>query len=235
MSSGNELRFFSTAVHDCSYLPGHRASTLFADPERNMNVALYSHLSRIGFRRSGDFVYRPHCGPCQACVPVRIPVAQFHPTRQHRRTWQMNADLAVSWERPGLTEERYALYATYIGRRHSDGDMYPPSRDQYRSFLLSTWSDLMFLEFRLQGRLVAVAVCDWLQDGLSATYTFYDPELHARSLGTYAILCQIESCRRLDLHALYLGYWIKESPKMAYKARFRPLELYVHDAWLLAR
>ncbi len=235
MSSGNELRFFSTAVHDCSYLSGHQASTLFADPEQSMNVAIYSHLSRLGFRRSGDFVYRPHCSQCRSCVPVRIPVALFRPTRQHRRTWQMNQDLIVSWERPGLNEERYALYAAYITSRHNNGDMYPPNREQYRSFLLSTWSDLMFLEFRLQGRLVAVAVCDWLQDGLSATYTFYDPDLRARSLGTYAILCQIESCRRLDLHALYLGHWIKESPKMAYKARFRPLELYIHDTWLLAR
>ncbi len=235
MSSSNELRFFSTAAHNCSYLPQQRASTLFADPDQAMNVQLYSQLSQIGFRRSGNFVYRPHCADCQSCIPVRLPIALFHPHRNHRRTWKMNSDINVSWERPGLNEERYALYEAYIAQRHRDGDMYPASREQYSSFLLSNWADSMFLEFRLQGRLVAVAICDWLEDGLSATYTFYDPDLGERSLGTYAILWQIESCRRLDLQALYLGYWIKSSPKMAYKSNFRPLELYLQGSWLLAR
>ncbi|NNM52385.1 MAG: arginyltransferase [Pseudomonadales bacterium] len=235
MSSVRELKFYSTAEHACSYLDNRQASTLFADPQSTMSAALYGELSDLGFRRSGNFVYRPHCQPCQACIPVRIPVACFKPNRSQRRVWAMNQDLDITTTMPGLTEERYDLYDRYIRHRHADGDMFPPSVDQFVSFLQSAWSDTCFIEFRLHGQLVAVAVCDWLPHGMSATYTFFEPQQATRSLGTFAILWQIEECRRMQHHAVYLGYWIKQSAKMRYKSVFRPMEMLIHDEWLMAK
>lgn len=235
MSSASELKFFSTTVHQCSYLPGEQATTLFADPKSLLDTRIYSELSDLGFRRSGNYVYRPHCGKCKACVPVRIPIRPFVPNRSQRRVWKINQDLVVCPVRATFTQEHYDLYEYYIRARHHDGDMYPPSEEQYRSFLLSEWSDSVFFEFRQEGRLLAVAICDWLEQGISAVYTFYHPDEEKRSLGTFAVLWQIEECRRLDLHAVYLGYWIKQSRKMNYKIAFRPIEVLVNNEWLMAR
>jgi len=133
-------------------------------------------------------------------------------------------------------EEHYALYAEYINSRHSDGDMYPPSVDQYSSFLTAEWGETLFLEFRnAEKRLLAVAVCDRLDNGLSAVYTFYDPSESRRSLGAFAILWQIEETRRMQLPSLYLGYWIKNCQKMSYKIAYRPIELLINNEWLAAR
>lgn len=229
------VKFFSTTAHACSYLPGEQAITLFADPKSRMDQRLYSELSDLGFRRSGNYVYRPHCSHCNACVAVRIPVEQFVPNRQQQRTWKRNQDLSVRLLPPDFSTEHYALYARYISERHSDGDMYPPSVEQYGSFLTSEWAETCFYEFRSGDRLVAIAVCDRLEDGLSAVYTFYDPDEAKRSLGTYAILWQIEETKRLSLSSLYLGYWIKNCQKMSYKIAFRPIELLINNEWLTAR
>lgn len=235
MSSASELKFFSTTAHKCSYLPEEQATTLFADPKSELDPHLYSELSDLGFRRSGNYIYRPHCGACKACVPVRIPARAFQPNRQQRRTWTRNQDLTVI-ERPAeFIPEHYALYEAYIIGRHQDGDMYPPSVEQYVSFLTSEWSNTTFLEFRKGDQLLAVSVCDWLENGISAVYTFYAPEEHSRGLGTFAILWQLEECRRRGLASLYLGYWIKRCRKMSYKVAFRPLEILVNSEWLLAR
>lgn len=235
MSSRMDLKFFTTAAHPCSYLEQREAVTLFADPDAEMSMCTYSHLSAKGFRRSGNYVYRPQCHGCNACISVRVPVAQFQPTRSQRRTLSTNADLTV---RAGLgrwSEAHYALYASYISNRHADGDMYPPTPRQYREFLISDWSDTEFLEFRIGDRLLAVAVTDVLQDGLSAVYTFYEPNEHWRGLGTLAILRQIEACQKRGLPYLYLGYWVRQAPRMHYKTRFRPLEMLIEGEWLLAR
>ncbi len=235
MTAASGLKFFSTTSHPCSYLPGEQAITLFADPKSRMSRAMYTELSDLGFRRSGNYVYRPHCEGCQACVPVRLPVARFHPNRQQSRIWKKNQDIEVTTVASDFQDEHYRLYASYINARHSDGDMYPPSVEQYCSFLTAEWGDTQFYEFRLQGRLIAVAVCDRLDNGLSAVYTFYDPQEDRRSLGSYAILWQIEECRRLGLPSLYLGYWIKNSQKMNYKIAYRPIELLINNEWLTAR
>ncbi|MCC2638892.1 MAG: arginyl-trna-protein transferase [Moraxellaceae bacterium] len=200
-----------------------------------MDRRLYTELSDLGFRRSGNYVYRPHCSHCNACVPVRIPVARFEPNRQQQRVWKRNADLTVTVMAPTFQEEHYALYARYINERHSDGDMYPPSVEQFNSFLTSEWSDTRFYEFRAGDKLVAVAVCDLLEEGLSAVYTFFDPDEAQRSLGAYAILWEIEETRRLGLGSLYLGYWIKNCQKMNYKIAYRPIELLINNEWLSAR
>lgn len=227
------LKFYATQAHPCSYLPTEQATTLFLDPSQPMDAQVYAELSEVGFRRSGDHLYRPHCQNCSACVPARLPAADFKLNRQQRRIRSRNADLQVQAARPTFSEEYYDLYARYIEQRHADGDMYPPNREQFSTFLVRDLPFSRFYEFRLDGRLLAVAVTDVLPNGLSAVYTFYDPDEEHRSLGRYAILWQIAETARLDLHALYLGYWIKNCRKMNYKTQYRPIELFVNQRWVI--
>jgi arginine-tRNA-protein transferase len=184
-----------------------------------------------GFRRSGEYVYRPHCVGCNACIPARVPVAQFKPRRVQRRTWKQNADVRVVRRPADYDLEHFALYRRYIAQRHPGGGMDSADPGQYLEFLTSSWCDTAFYEFRADSRLLAVAVVDHLWQGLSAVYTFFDPEEEARSLGTYAVLWEIEEARRRGLAFLYLGYWIKECPKMRYKGTFRPLQVYRDGCW----
>ena len=227
------LKFYATQPHPCSYLPEEQATTLFLDPSQPMDVQVYAELSEMGFRRSGDHLYRPHCQRCTACVPARIPVDQFIPNRQQKRILKRNAEIQVTGVRPVFNEEYYDLYARYIEERHADGDMYPPSRDQFSTFLVRDLPFARFYEFRLHGRLLAVAVTDVLPNGLSAVYTFYDPTEERRSLGRHAILWQIGEAARLGLEAIYLGYWIKNCRKMNYKTQYRPIELFVNQRWVV--
>ncbi len=227
-----QLKFFATPKHACSYLEQREATTLFVDPAAPIDNPLYSALSSMGFRRSGRHIYRPHCEACSACIPIRVPVSRFDARRSQRRVWMRNQDLSVRLSDPELTAENYALYARYIEQRHADGDMHPPSPEQFRSFLLCDWSDTRFVEFRDRDRLLAVAVMDQVQDGLSAIYTFFDPELHSRSLGVHAVLWQIAHAEELGLPFLYLGYWIKQCQKMNYKSSYRPLEMFIGERWI---
>ncbi len=225
------LKFYATQVHECSYLPGRDAITLFADPAAPMDTATYSALARLGFRRSGEHVYRPHCPGCNACVPVRIPVDQFRPDRSQRRTRARNTDLRVVAREPEFDPEHFELYQRYLSTRHPGGGMDSGDPDDYLRFVTSRWSDTLLYEFRLERRLLAVAAVDHLNDGLSAVYTFFDPDESRRSLGGWAVLWQIEETHRRGLPWLYLGYWIAESPKMAYKTRYRPLQAYDGHGW----
>lgn len=233
MSDLQTLRFYATPPHDCSYLPGHKAKTLFVDPQIEVPPAVYSELSDLGFRRSGSHIYRPHCDQCSACISVRIPVRAFRPTRTQRRIWRRNQDLRVEPAAPQLTVEYYRLYERYISERHADGDMFPPSPSQFMNFLVEGHQPGCFYEFRDgDDQLLAVAVTDWLDQGLSALYTFYHPDARQRSLGTQAILWQIEETRRQGLDYLYLGYWVRECRKMSYKTAFHPLEMLLSEQWL---
>ncbi|MCK0152403.1 arginyltransferase [Alcanivorax sp. S6407] len=231
MTDLSTLRFFRTPAHACSYLEDRQASTLFVDPQATLSPALYSELSLLGFRRSGDYLYRPHCEECSACIPARVRAADFKPRRRHRRIRKLNQDLVVSREPARFTRELYSLYADYINQRHGDGDMYPPSEEQFTNFLTCDWADTHFYCFREQGKLRAVAVTDQLEDGLSAVYTFFDPNRHERSLGVMALIWQIEQCQRLNLPYLYLGYWIDQCQKMRYKNEYQPLEILRSGAW----
>jgi arginyl-tRNA--protein-N-Asp/Glu arginylyltransferase len=228
-------QFFITPEHPCSYLPHRDARTLFLDPREAVSQSLYDALSQQGFRRSGAHLYRPHCQSCQACIPTRIPVAEFAPRRSQRRVARANADIRTTVEPARFSAIQYALYARDIAHRHDDGDMYPATADQFRSFLLGQWSDTLFLSSYLGDRLVATAVTDALPGGLSAIYTFYDPTLESRSLGVFAILSQIERCRQLGLPYLYLGYWIRDCHKMRYKLDSRPIEVFSGGRWLRLR
>lgn len=228
-----KLLLFATPAHTCTYLPGNDATTLFVDPDYPKDTGIYTLLSRNGFRRSGEHVYRPNCQECTACVPVRVSVNEFVPRRSHRRTLRSNRDLRTGRAETRFSEEHFLLYERYLGARHPDGGMDNPTRKQYREFLFSTWADTALYEFRLGGRLVAVAVTDRLMDGLSAVYTFYDPATSKRGVGTYCVLWQIEEARRLGLDWLYLGYWIADSPKMLYKQEFLPQERLIDGVWQL--
>jgi len=226
------LKFYATQPHACSYLPNEQATTLFLDPSLPMNGQIYAELSELGFRRSGDHLYRPHCQLCKACVPARIPVARFRPSRKQQRVLKRNLDIKVTRCDPGFTEERYQLYARYISERHADGDMFPPSRGQFSTFLVSNLPYAFFYEMRVEERLIGIAVTDVLPNGMSAVYTFYDPNEEKRSPGVFGILWQITETRRLGLDAVYLGYWIKGCRKMSYKTEYRPIELFVNQRWV---
>lgn len=218
--------------HPCSYLPGKTATTLFIDPRYPLDRDAYGHFTRLGFRRSGDLVYRPHCRDCNACIPVRIPVERFQPTRGQVRTWRKNADVRVIAQPARFAPEHFALYRRYQAHRHPGGGMDDPDPRKYSGFLIGRCVETMFCELRIGQRLAAVTVIDRLNDGLSAVYTFFDPDDAGRSLGTYAILWQIEEARYERVPWVYLGYWIGASPKMAYKANFRPLEVYRDGRWI---
>ena len=231
MSSLKTLVFFATPEHHCSYLPDRHATTMFVDPRAHIDRRLYTQLTALGFRRSGSHYYRPHCESCNACIPVRIPVKRFRPERSQRRNWRDNADLELRPVPASYVEEYYLLYERYINQRHSDGDMYPPSREQFSSFLVEGGVDGFYLEIRERGQLIGLAVIDTLDDGLSAIYTLFDPGRSKRGLGTLAILWQIEEARRRGLSHVYLGYWIKACTKMSYKNRFSPLEILMEGRW----
>ena len=231
-SSLRDLKVYTTYPHSCSYLPEQEATTLFVDPRTPMSSSLYSQLSLLGFRRSGSHLYRPNCSNCSACIPARVPVERFEAKRNQRRAWRRNLDIEVRELEDISGDEPFELYRRYIEERHHDGDMYPPSRDQYQSFLSAEWGVTRFYGMYLDGRLAGVAVADLIDDGLSAIYTFYDPDLQDRSLGTFAVLWQIEATREMGLDYVYLGYWIKQCQKMAYKIQYRPLELYINGSWV---
>jgi leucyl-tRNA---protein transferase len=226
------LKLFATQPHPCSYLDGEQATTVFVDPSAEIDLALYTQLSQLGFRRSGAHLYRPQCATCQACLSCRVPVELFKPNRHQKRCIKKNADLDIQLVQKIDTEEHYQLYALYIEQRHSDGDMYPPTQEQFKNFLAMQWETTGYLEFRLNGQLISLAVCDQLNDGLSAVYTFYDAAFADRSLGKFAVLAQIQRAKDLGLPHLYLGYWIKDCDKMNYKSDYRPLDLLINRRWM---
>jgi arginine-tRNA-protein transferase len=235
MTTLTNLKVYATQAHPCSYLEQEQASTIFIDPGAELNRYSYSRLAELGFRRSGPHVYKPNCSQCQACIPVRIPVEHFKPSRRHRRVWNKNQDLRIDVVSDINEDKFYDLYERYICQRHADGDMYPPSREQFTSFLTSEWNITQHYCLYQQDTLIAVAVSDIMDNGFSAIYTFFDPDMDKRSLGIFTVLWQIEQAKQLGLPYVYLGYWIQKCRKMNYKADYRPLEMYINHDWVLLR
>ncbi len=225
--------FHRTPPLPCPYLGGRLESRIFTALAGAHAEADYELLAEAGFRRSHGMVYRPACPACRACVPVRVVVHDFAPGRTMRRLHRINADLAVRELPPRATEEHYALFRRYQDDRHGDGDMARMTFAEYRAMVEETPVDTVLFEWRADdGRLAAVCLADRLRKGLSAVYSFFEPEGTARrSLGTYTVLWLIEQARREGRPYVYLGYWIRECRKMAYKTRFRPLEGLRDGAW----
>ena len=228
------MAFYLSALQRCPYLPDQEELLVLSDPRERVGSTQYDQLLQKGFRRNGPVAYRPMCPQCDACVSVRIPVADFQPDRSQRRTWARNQEIQMREQVPQWDAAHARLFAEYQRWRHPGGGMDEHADRLYREMIVETGgveARLLVLE---QGeRLLAVALVDVLSSGVSAVYTFYTPDLPQRGLGTFAILSQIEWTRKQCLPHLYLGYWVASSPKMDYKKHFRPLEGFVAGDWRL--
>ena len=224
--------FFTTAPLPCPYVSGRlerKIVTELAGPDAEV---LHEALSRAGFRRSHSIAYTPACPGCNSCVPVRIVAGEFSPGRTMRKIMKANDGMFGKRVPARATAEQYRLFSRYQERRHSGGDMALMGFYDYRSMVEDSPIDTFLYEFRdRRNTLVGCCLTDRMSDGLSAVYSFFDPEFEIRSLGTYVILWLIEEAKRLELPFVYLGYWIPESRKMAYKARFAPLEAFGANGW----
>lgn len=244
----HKLQFYVTTGYTCGYLPNKMAQSLIATPQHLIDAHIYSSLIGQGFRRSGKFAYRPHCENCQACVPARVLVQDFAPSRSQKRAFKQHQNLTTTILPIAYYAEHYALYAAYQLARHThDADAEPSAKQdsahdseqaaeaekiaQYKTFLCETNVESVMVEFRENGQLKMVSVIDIVLDGISAVYTFYDTSNPHASLGTYNVLWQVEWAKSLHFPYLYLGYWIKDSQKMAYKQNYKPLETLVDGEW----
>ncbi|MEO8331048.1 MAG: arginyltransferase [Gallionella sp.] len=249
------LHFYLTAPYPCSYLPDLQARSLVATPAFLIGTPVYSELVRHGFRRSGTYTYRPRCDSCNACVPLRVLAKQFSANRSQRRAWKRHSHLEATLHPLQDNPEHYDLYQRYQRARHKDGGMDNDDHESYQNFLLQSHVDSLLVEFRepfdpstssgqakaqdrpfdlaqdKQGVLRMVSVIDLLSDGLSSVYTFYDTDLPHACLGIYNVLWQIELCRKLELDFVYLGYWIAQSRKMAYKTQYQPAQGLIDGVW----
>lgn len=233
-----KLQFYVTTGYSCGYLPNKMAQSLIAAPQHLVDANVYSGLIQQGFRRSGKFSYRPHCENCQECIPVRIILDQFSPNRSQKRAFKQHQNLTTTILPTGFHEEHYALYISYQHARHSDEKIQTEATsaeneiEQYQSFLCQSNVESVMVEFRENNQLKMVSVIDIVRDGISAVYTFYETNDPSASYGTYNVIWQTLWAKSLNLPYLYLGYWIKDSKKMAYKQNFKPLEKLINGEWI---
>lgn len=233
--TGRATSFFVTAPLPCPYLVGRTERRLVVELDEHDSSSMHDTLSRIGFRRSHRLVYTPVCHGCQACMAVRTIADQFDPTTSQRRVWRANEDLQACEAPPRATTEQYELFSAYQAVRHHGGDMATMDFYDYQALVEETPVESRLVEFRLpSGELAACCLVDQMRDGLSAVYSFFDPQLSKRSLGTYMILWLIDRAGKLGLPFVYLGYWIDGSPKMSYKEKFQPLEYFADGNWALS-
>lgn len=226
------LALYVSQPSPCPYLPGRDARIAFVDPMLPLRLQHVESLLELGFRRSGPVFYRTHCGTCQECIPTRLPVDAFQPSRNLARVWRRNRDLTVCARPCHYDPGHFDLYCRYLEARHSDGEMWPATSEQYHDFILCGGFNTHLVEARLGEELVCVAVTDCTPTALSAVYTFFEPELANRSLGTWSILWQIRHAQATGRDFLYLGFYVEGCRKMAYKTRFRPIECFDKEAWV---
>jgi arginyl-tRNA--protein-N-Asp/Glu arginylyltransferase len=228
------IPLFLTSQHPCSYLEGELAQSVFVAPSFHLLSAHYSRLIEQGFRRSGDQVYAPHCSQCSACIPARLAVDEFKPNKSQKRCLKKNMNTKAVIKPAVFEQAHYDMYLRYQTIRHSSGPMAESGPEDYINFLASTWCDTRFVEFLINNELAAIAVVDQFNNAWSAVYTFFEPEFSSYSLGVYAVLWQIEQAKLQGREFLYLGFWIKQCKKMAYKIDYQPLQLLVDNEWIEA-
>lgn len=236
MNSSNhpELKLLTLAqAYPCSYLDNKLSNSIFIDSKTPPSWLQYCQLTKIGFRRSGQHFYRPECPTCDACKSSRIRVNDINLNNKRlKRIINKATGFSYGLIKPTYNDEHYLLYEKYINARHADGDMFPPTEDQYEKFLIGTESYNHFFEVRDEhNRLVICTVVDLLDDGISAIYTYFDPERSKYSPGTLAVALICKLAKQYNLPFVYLGYWVKNSKKMNYKAQYKPLEIYNDEIW----
>jgi arginine-tRNA-protein transferase len=236
-------QFYLTAPSPCPYLPGKEERKVFTHLVGDRAPGLNDLLTHGGFRRSQSIAYRPACEACRACVSVRVIVDEFKPSRGMQRVFDRNNDIVGEMRALVPTSEQYAVFRAYLDSRHRDGGMADMTVLDYAMMVEDSHVKTRLAEYRRRGpdtsingrgsgALLAVALTDVLSDGLSMVYSFFDPEVAARSLGTFMILDHIERAKRLNLPYVYLGYWVRGSRKMDYKGRFLPQQRLTSDGWV---
>jgi arginyl-tRNA--protein-N-Asp/Glu arginylyltransferase len=223
---------YLSAPHDCPYISGEAATSLLLDPASPVSDQMFSVAIESGFRRSGKTVYRPHCAECQACKSVKIGVQNSRLNRSQKRTLKRNRDIHTQFVEPMFDEHHFQLYCRYQAWKHPGDSMDHGDRLKYEDSLIRSSVQSVFLEFHLEQKLVAISVVDVAAQGLSAVYTFFEPELAGRSLGRFAVLTLINKAREMGLNYVYLGYWINDCEKMSYKSEYRPLLMYDGSSWV---
>ncbi|HEX2581315.1 MAG TPA: arginyltransferase [Dongiaceae bacterium] len=232
LASPPQMQFLVTGETACPYLPGRRERKLITELPTRQTEETYTMLAIAGFRRTHYMAYRPACRDCNACVPVRIPIADFHPHRTHRRILNRNADLKCTLQPTRASVEYFHLFCRYMRARHPLSDMGNMNYGDFRAMLEEAPIPTLIVELRqADGQLLGACLTDIGLDGYSAVYSFYEPRQSVRSLGTYLILKSIAAVKEARLGYLYLGYWVPGSTSMAYKSRFTPLEVLTQDGW----
>lgn len=226
-----EIKLYQSVDSPCNYLEGLQSSSLIVDPDLPITQELTTVMSQMGYRRSGNMLYKPQCKGCNACQSSRIRLKDFKPSKSQKRIISKAKYLDFHVRECTFNEDDYRLYHKYIELRHSDGDMYPPDKTQYASFLCKNHGFNYFLETKFEDKTIAICQFDSLSDGLSAVYTFFDPDYESLSLGTVSILQLISLSRKVGYPYVYLGYYIQNCQKMNYKSKYQPLELYLEGSW----
>ena len=234
----HKLQFYVTTPYKCGYLPNKLAQSLIASPQHLIDANIYSGLITQGFRRSGKFAYRPHCENCRACIAVRLILSEFNPSRSQKRAYKQHSDLTAQIYPLHFNQQHFELYESYQSLRHLDETATETSAtakdeaEQYRQFLCQSNVESLMIEFKdANNQVKIVSVVDIVKDGISAVYTFYDAAEAKASFGTYSIMWLAEWTKNLNLPYLYLGYWIKDSQKMAYKQQFKPQQKLIDGEW----
>lgn len=225
------IPLFLTELQPCSYLDNKNSQSAFIHPSFSMNTPLYSQLIERGYRRSGNEVYTPHCPTCSECIPTRLVAEQFSATKNQKRCIKKNLATHVSVKPAIFEQAHYDIYMRYQIHRHLDGGMANSSKEDYMNFLSSRWCNTLFVEFSINNEIAAVAIVDLLDNALSAVYTFFEPKFSQYSLGTYAVLWQIQHAKQMNLEFVYMGFWIKNCKKMTYKTQYQPIQAYRQNEW----
>ena len=226
-----QLELYISSTHDCDYLQGKQSQSVFISPDVTVTPGVYEYLIAVGFRRSGAYAYRPHCSTCRACISCRINVHHFKASKSQKRLLNKNKELTFSAVKAEFSEEHYELYLRYQRFKHPAGSMENFTEKDYETFLCESFGNSLMYETRLGDTLLAISVTDIFSQALSAVYTFFDPDYSSRSLGTYSVLQQIKIAKETKKNHLYLGYYIKNSVKMSYKSKFKPIELLIAGDW----